>query len=31
MLEQFTRWLRGLPTDADLCVNLLAGREMQVG
>ena len=30
MLEQFTRWLRGLPVDADMCLNLLAG-EMQVG
>jgi len=30
MLEQFTRYLRGLPEDADRCVNLLAG-ELQVG
>jgi sulfur carrier protein ThiS adenylyltransferase len=30
MLEQFTRWLRGLPVDADMCLNLLAG-ELQVG
>ena len=30
MLEQFTRWLRGLPVDVDTCLNLLAG-EMQVG
>ena len=29
MLEQFARWLRGLPVDADTCLNLLAG-EMQV-
>jgi molybdopterin-synthase adenylyltransferase len=29
MLEQFTRWLRGLPVDADVTLNLLAG-EMQV-
>ena len=26
MLHQFTRWLRGLPTDADLLLNLLAGE-----
>jgi molybdopterin-synthase adenylyltransferase len=30
MREQFTRWLRGLPVDADTYLNLLAG-EMQVG
>ena len=24
MLHQFTRWLRGLPTDFDLSLNLLA-------
>ncbi len=30
MLEQFTRWLRGLPVDGDMCLNLLAG-EMLVG
>ena len=29
MLESFTRWLRGIPVDADLCLNLFAG-EMQV-
>jgi molybdopterin-synthase adenylyltransferase len=29
MLEQFTRWLRGLPVDADMTLNLLAG-ELQV-
>jgi hypothetical protein len=29
MIEQFTRHLRGLPVDADTCLNLLAG-EMQV-
>ena len=26
MLHQFTRWLRGLGTDADTCLNLLAGE-----
>jgi len=26
MLHQFTRWLRGLPIDADLSVNLLASE-----
>lgn len=26
MLEQFTRWLRGLPTDADMQLNLLASE-----
>ena len=26
MLHQFTRWLRGLPTDADITLNLLAGE-----
>ena len=26
MVHQFTRWLRGLPTDADLTLNLLAGE-----
>jgi hypothetical protein len=25
ILEQFTRWLRSLPVDADTCLNLLAG------
>ncbi|MCC7419355.1 MAG: hypothetical protein IT428_03645 [Planctomycetaceae bacterium] len=26
MLHQFTRWLRGLPTDFDLWLNLLASE-----
>ncbi|MCA9117005.1 MAG: ThiF family adenylyltransferase [Planctomycetaceae bacterium] len=26
MVHQFTRWLRGLPTDADVLLNLLAGE-----
>jgi sulfur carrier protein ThiS adenylyltransferase len=26
MLHQFTRWLRGLPTDADTSINLLGGE-----
>ena len=26
MLHQFTRWLRGIPTDADAHLNLLAGE-----
>lgn len=26
MLHQFTRWLRGIPTDADLSINLLAAE-----
>jgi sulfur carrier protein ThiS adenylyltransferase len=26
MLAQFTRWLRGLPVDRDLLVNLLAAE-----
>jgi len=26
MLHQFTRWLRGMPTDQDVLVNLLAGE-----
>lgn len=30
MLHQFTRWLRGLPVDGDLSLNLLAG-ELTVG
>ncbi len=30
MLHQFTRWLRGLPIDADVGVNLLAS-EMTIG
>jgi hypothetical protein len=30
MLEQFTRHLRSLPVDADICVNLRAGK-FQVG
>ncbi len=30
MLEQFSRWLRNLPVEADTCLNLLAG-EMSVG
>ena len=29
MLNQYSRWLRDLPVDADLCVNLLAS-EMSV-
>ena len=28
MLHQFTRWLRGMATDADLCMNLLANELM---
>ncbi|TWT59704.1 ThiF family adenylyltransferase [Rubinisphaera italica] len=28
MLHQFTRWLRGMPTDVDLCLNLLANELM---
>lgn len=31
MLHQFTRWLRGLPTDADLSLNLLAGEWVVAG
>ena len=30
MLTQFTKWLRGLPVEPDLCLNLLAG-ELTVG
>jgi len=30
MLAQFTKWLRGLPVEPDLCLNLLAG-ELTVG
>jgi sulfur carrier protein ThiS adenylyltransferase len=26
MIHQFTRWLRGLPVDQDLTLNLLAGE-----
>jgi sulfur carrier protein ThiS adenylyltransferase len=26
MLHQFTRWLRGLPTDSDVCLSLLASE-----
>jgi sulfur carrier protein ThiS adenylyltransferase len=26
MVHQFTRWLRGLPTDRDVALNLLAGE-----
>ena len=26
MVHQFTRWLRGLPMDRDMSVNLLAGE-----
>jgi sulfur carrier protein ThiS adenylyltransferase len=26
MLEQFSRWMRGLPVEADLCLNLLASE-----
>ena len=26
MLHQFTRWLRGLPPDRDICLNLLSGE-----
>jgi sulfur carrier protein ThiS adenylyltransferase len=31
MLHQFTRWLRGLPLDPDLLVNLLAGEFVLAG
>ncbi|MEN6496449.1 MAG: ThiF family adenylyltransferase [Thermoguttaceae bacterium] len=30
MVHQFTRWLRGLPVEADLCLNLLAA-ELAIG
>jgi len=26
MIHQFTRWLRSIPVDRDLCINLLAGE-----
>ena len=26
MLSQFSRWLRGMPVDADLCINLMASE-----
>jgi hypothetical protein len=26
MLHQFTRWLRGVPVEADVTLNLLAGE-----
>jgi hypothetical protein len=26
MVHQFTRWLRGMPVDADVSINLLAGE-----
>ncbi len=30
MLHQFTRWLRGIPADADTAINLLAGEWMSM-